>query len=90
MDAACCESVAGGRIMADKDKGKLSRLHIAVAKNGFEIEANYEPKQSLSQKKGWVPSCSYCEPDKYVVNTEEALVAKIKELVKGVALSTKK
>ncbi len=67
--------------MADKDKGPLTRLYITVAKNGFEIEATYEPKKSLSQRKGWVPS-PYCEPDKYVVNTKAALVTKINELVK--------
>lgn len=67
--------------MAEKDKGKLSRLYISVAKNGFEIEANYEPKKTLSQKKGWVPS-PYCEPDKYVVNTKEQLTKKINELIK--------
>ena len=67
--------------MAEKDKGKLSRLYISVAKNGFEIEANYEPKKTLSQKKGWVPS-PYCEPDKYVVNTKEQLTKKINELLK--------
>jgi len=67
--------------MADKDKGPLTRLYVTVAKNGFEIEANYEPKKTLSQRKGWVPS-PYCEPDKYVVNTKAALVAKINDLVK--------
>lgn len=67
--------------MSDKEKGPLTRLYITVAKNGFEIEANYEPKKSLSQRKGWVPS-PYCEPDKYVCNTKAALVAKINELVK--------
>lgn len=67
--------------MADKDKGPLTRLYITVAKNGFEIEANYEPKKSLSQRKGWVPS-PYCEPDKYVCSTKAALTAKINELVK--------
>lgn len=60
---------------------KLTRICITVAKNGFEIEASYEPKKTLSQKKGWVPS-GWCEPDKYVVNTEEALTKKIAELVK--------
>lgn len=71
----------GGMKMADKDKGPLTRLYITVAKNGFEIEATYEPKKSLSQRKGWVPS-PYCEPDKYVCNTKAALTAKINELVK--------
>lgn len=66
--------------MADKDKGKLTRLYITVAKNGFEIEASYEPKKTLSQKKGWVPS-PYCEPDKYVCNSKAALKTKIDELL---------
>jgi hypothetical protein len=67
--------------MADKDKGPLTRIYVTVAKNGFEIEASYEPKKTLSQKKGWVPS-PYCEPDKYVVNTKAQLTTKISELLK--------
>ena len=63
------------------DKGKLSCLYISVAKNGFEIEARYEPKKTLSQKKGWVPS-PYCEPDKYVCSSKEDLTKKINELLK--------
>jgi hypothetical protein len=66
--------------MADKDKGKLTCLSIEVAKNGYEIRASYEAKKSLSQKKGWVPSC-YVEPDKYVCNTKAALKTKIDELL---------
>jgi len=66
--------------MAEKDKGKLTRLCITIAKNGFEIEASYEPKKSLSQKKGWVPS-SYVEPDKFVATTKAQLVSKINELL---------
>ena len=62
------------------DKGKLCRICITVAKNGFEVEASYEPKKSLSQKKGWIPSC-YVEPDKYVMNTKAALTSKINELL---------
>lgn len=79
MDAEC--SSDGGRKMSDKEKGALTRLNITVAKNGFEIEASYEPKKSLSQKKGWVPS-PWCEPDKYVVNTKAALTTKVNELLK--------
>jgi len=75
--------------MDDKNKGPLTRLYITVAKNGFEIEANYEPKKTLSQKKGWVPS-PYCEPDKYVVNTKEALTAKIADLLKDAKQVSKK
>lgn len=66
--------------MAEKDKGKLTRLCITIAKNGFEIEASYEPKKSLSQKKGWVPS-PWCEPDKYVVTSKAALTAKVNEII---------
>ena len=75
--------------MAEKDKGKLTRIYISVAKNGFEIEANYEPKKTLSQKKGWVP-CGYCEPDKYVVNSKAALTAKVSELLGDVKSEVKK
>lgn len=74
--------------MAEKDKGALTRIGITVAKNGFEIEASYEPKKSLSQKKGWVPS-PWCEPDKYVVNTKAALTTKINEILKDVKESSK-
>lgn len=66
--------------MADKDKGKLTCITIDVAKNGFEIRASYEPKKSLSQKKGWVPY-AYCEPDKFVATTKAALTTKIGELL---------
>ena len=69
--------------MAEKDKGALTCISIDIAKNGFEIRASYEPKKTLSQKKGWVPS-SYCEPDKYVCNTKAALTAKINEILKDV------
>ena len=62
------------------DKGKLTCITIDVAKNGFEIRASYEPKKSLSQKKGWVPY-SYCEPDKFVATTKAALTTKIGELL---------
>jgi hypothetical protein len=79
MDAVC--SSDGGRKMSDKEKGALTRLNITVAKNGFEIEASYEPKKSLSQKKGWVPS-PWCEPDKFVASSREALTKKINELLK--------
>jgi hypothetical protein len=73
-------SSVGGAKMAEKDKGPLTRLFITVAKNGFEVEATYEPKKSLSQKKGWVPS-PYCEPDKYVMNTKADLLKKVGELL---------
>lgn len=73
-------SSVGGAKMADKDKGPLTRLYITVAKNGFEVEATYEPKKSLSQKKGWVPS-PYCEPDKYVMNSKADLLKKVGELL---------
>lgn len=67
--------------MADKDKGPLTRLYVTVAKNGFEIEASYEPKKSLSQKKGWVPS-PYCEPEKSVATSKEDLLKQISNLCK--------
>lgn len=66
--------------MADKDKGKLTCITIDVAKNGFEIRASYEPKKSLSQKKGWIPSC-YVEPDKFVATTKAQLNTKVNELL---------
>lgn len=63
------------------DKGKLTCLSITIAKNGYEVCASYEPKKSLSQKKGWVP-CSYVEPDKFVAKTKEEVTKKIDELLK--------
>jgi hypothetical protein len=71
------------------DKGNLTRISITVAKNGFEIEAIYEPKKTLSQKKGWTP-CSWCEPDKYVVNTKAALATKVADILKDVKESEAK
>ena len=63
------------------DKGKLTRLCVTIAKNGYEVEASYEPKQTLSQKKGWVPS-PWVEPDKYVCTDKKCLTEKINELLK--------
>jgi hypothetical protein len=63
------------------EKGKLVCLCINIAKNGFEVEARYEPKKTLSQKKGWVPS-PWVEPDKYVCQDKETLTKKINELLK--------
>ena len=63
------------------EKGKLTRLSICIAKNGYEIEACYEPKKSLSQKKGWIPSL-YVEPDRYVCQDKTCLTEKINELLK--------
>ena len=66
--------------MADKDKGKLTRLYLTVAENGYEIEASYEPKQTLSQRKGWVPP-SYSEPKKCLAMNKKDLLKKIDEIV---------
>lgn len=74
------ECAIGGMGMTEHSD-KLTRICITVAKNGFEIEASYEPKKTLSQKKGWVPS-SWCEPDKFVASSKEALTKKITELLK--------
>jgi hypothetical protein len=74
------QSVSGGH-MAAEHSDKLTRLCVTIAKNGYEIEASYEPKKTLSQKKGWVPS-PWCEPDKYVCADKAALVKKINELLK--------
>jgi hypothetical protein len=63
------------------DKGKLTRLSVTIAKNGYEVEACYEPKKTLSQKKGWVPS-PWVEPDKYVCTDKKCLTDKINELLK--------
>ena len=52
MMGEACPSI-GGRTMAEKDKKeKLTRICITVAKNGFEIEASYEPKEESFPEKG--------------------------------------
>jgi hypothetical protein len=73
-------ATARGITVADKDKGKLTCITVEVAKNGYEIRASYEPKKSLSQKKGWIPS-PYVEPDKCVATSKADLLKQLSELV---------
>ncbi len=69
--------------MSDKEKGELRSFEVEVAKNGFEIRARFAPKkQTLSQKKGWVPE-PYCEPEKSVATSKADLAKQITELVKN-------
>lgn len=56
----------------EKSEGKLTRVYVVVAENGFEVECSYEPKKTLSQRAGWCPS-TYEEPKKYVVKNKEEL-----------------
>jgi hypothetical protein len=74
-------NIPQGRIMAEKEKGKLTSFEVEIAKNGYEIRARYAPKKSLSQKKGWVPE-SYCEPEKTVATSKPELIKQINELLK--------
>lgn len=77
-----CASVATGRVMAEKEKGELRSFEVEVAKNGFEIRSRFAPKkQTLSQRKGWVPE-PYCEPDKCVATSKADLLKQIGDLVK--------
>lgn len=64
----------------EKNEGKLTRVYIAVAENGFEIECSYAPKKSLSQRAGWTPA-PYEEPKKYVVNNKAELIAHLNKVL---------
>jgi len=68
--------------MAEKkdEKRKLTCINIDIAKNGYELRCSYEPKKSLSQRAGWVPS-TYEEPTKYVAKNEDELIAQIKKVL---------
>lgn len=65
-------------------KEKISTIYITCeevdGKEAYRVEVSRKAKQSLSQKKGWVPS-SYVEPEKFTSTTCEALCKKIKEVL---------
>jgi hypothetical protein len=59
------------------EKRNVTHIDICAAENGYTVCVCHEPKKSLSQKKGWVPT-PYEEPKKYVADSKE----KVLELVK--------
>jgi hypothetical protein len=63
-----------------KEDRKLLGLSVDIAENGYELRCSYEPKKTLSQKKGWVP-CSYEEPKKYVARTKKELLEQIDKVL---------
>ena len=70
--------------MAEKDhKGEvLTCINIDIAKNGYEVRCSYQKeKKTLSQRAGWVPDCSYREPDKYVAKTKKELVEQLNKVL---------
>ena len=65
-------------------KEKISSIYITCeevdGKDAFRVEVSRKAKQTISQRKGWVPS-SYVEPEKFTCTSCEALCKKIKEVV---------
>ena len=49
-------------------------------KCGYRVEITKEPKKSISQKAGWVPS-GYEQPEKFTATSKEKLLAKLKEIL---------
>jgi|HubBroStandDraft_3_1064219.scaffolds.fasta_scaffold406413_2 hypothetical protein len=64
-------------------KQKLGSIYITCeevdGKEAFRVEVTHKAKQTLSQRKGWVPS-SYQEPDKFTCTSVDCLCKKIKEV----------
>lgn len=69
--------------MADK-KRDITNIYISCeeidGECGYRIEVQREPKKSISQKAGWVPS-PYEPPDKFTATSKEKLLAKLKEIL---------
>lgn len=67
-------------------KDKISNIYITCeevdGKDAYRVEVSRKQKQSLSQRKGWVPS-SYTEPEKFTCTSCEALTKKLKEVLGG-------
>ena len=65
-------------------KEKISNIYITCeevdGKEAYRVEVSRKSKQSLSQKKGWVPS-SYVEPEKFTCTSCESLSKKLKEVL---------
>ena len=67
-------------------KKEISSIYITCeevdGKDAFRVEVSYKAKQSLSQRKGWVPS-SCGEAEKFTCTSCETLCKKIKEVTGG-------
>ena len=67
-------------------KEKISSIYITCeevdGKEAYRVEVSRKQKQSLSQRKGWVPS-SYVEPEKFTCTSCESLCKKLKEVTGG-------
>ena len=68
-------------------KEKISNIYIICeevdGKEAFRVEVTRKQKQSLSQKKGWVPSYSDSNQEKFTCTSCESLCKKIKEVTGG-------
>lgn len=68
-------------------KEKISNIYITCeevdGKDAYRVEVTRRMKQSLSQKKGWVPYASNGEPERFTCTTCESLSKKLKELLGG-------
>ena len=49
-------------------------------KEAYRVEVSREKKQTISQRKGWVPS-PYVEPEKFTCTSCETLCKKLKEVL---------
>lgn len=64
-----------------KDKGEeLCHISICKAENGYKISCNYEPKETLSSRAGWVPPM-YCKPKEYVEKSKAAVIKRLEEVL---------
>jgi hypothetical protein len=68
-------------------KEKISNIYITCeevdGKEAFRVEVTHKSKQTLSQRKGWVPPSAYSEPEKFTCTSCESLCKKIKEITGG-------
>lgn len=71
--------------MADNKEEKMGdvcHIDICVVENGYKIKVCHESKeQSLGVRAGWYPQ-PYVEPKCYVEKTKDAVVKRVKELLK--------
>ena len=68
-------------------KETISNIYIICeevdGKEAYRVEVTRKQKQTLSQRKGWVPSSGYSEPEKFTCTSCESLSKKIKEILGG-------
>lgn len=62
----------------------LKSFNVCRAENGYKICANYEKKnKTISQRAGWVPSCSY-DDKQFVYKTDEEVLTAVKAFLKEI------